>query len=1039
MKPLKLTIKGLNSFVQPQTIDFEELSSKGIFGIFGPTGSGKSTILDGITLALYGDLARHSNGFVNSGEEVRQANISLTFQISGAKPRVFQVDRTYTKNKDVSKKPVSKAVLKEITDSGVTVLEEGTGAVNEACQQLVGLKKEDFLRTVVLPQGKFSEFLMLTGKERNEMLERLFNLEQYGEQLSGKIGEEKRILSHTIENLKGRLSGYEDVSAEGLEQMENQYQSWKTEYEKLEKSAVQVQAGFEEKEKLRHLLEEKAGYQRLLENLSNQEEQVRQWENQAVLAEEILSVRPVYQAWSFKSRERIQAQEKVRRLEQETFAANRRLDAAVLDLEQAKKEEEAIPELLEWKRNLELALPKNQERMELERENEKRKEVLNSLLEELAEMEQMEKVLEGKKKQASAAQQEILEKLNQNQVFSELRQGVQKGLLLETDLEKTKAEWAVAADRKEKRAQRVQALEGELQKAKNQEAEALEELAGCRNEDLRQTVRSLRKALKEGQPCPVCGSVHHGSSGFFQAESEEQKEELHLTAQMEILEERSQHLQEKVSKIQLNLSSEKAKLETEEEQVQTLLEKAESLEMELKQLVQQMAEQGNHGQPDWDFTQTFQMQQSRIYQMDKTTEDLRNRQNRAEEAAKKLEESWEAVRKKKAENELKQAKSETEKAQAEGRLYQLKTEISSLIGEVEAASLELTHTVKQIERIQAEVKNRQQVFEEKRQAAEARQEALKVGQAEQFFAQSGEKEAQKQLSEAILNCKRLHAQMETASASVDAAIKTWGLTKEEIEKRKEAVSRYCEETARITSLIAEKDVQIQGRHLSEEEWKQAAAEKKQIEIVMEEKRTEGVRLSDGLETGRKRLKEKNDILKEYQKKEHRQALVLQLEKLIKGKRFVEYAAREKLHYVSREASVLLRQLSCGNYELECNEQGHFQIVDFKNGGVRRFVNTLSGGEVFLASLSLALALSSQIQLNSHASLELFFLDEGFGTLDDNLLDIVMDAMENLRSLSSRAIGLITHVEKIQNQIPVKLLVKPAESGGKGSQVEIVYS
>ena len=64
MKPLKLTIKGLNSFVQPQTIDFEELSSKGLFGIFGPTGSGKSTILDGITLALYADLARHSNGFV---------------------------------------------------------------------------------------------------------------------------------------------------------------------------------------------------------------------------------------------------------------------------------------------------------------------------------------------------------------------------------------------------------------------------------------------------------------------------------------------------------------------------------------------------------------------------------------------------------------------------------------------------------------------------------------------------------------------------------------------------------------------------------------------------------------------------------------------------------------------------------------------------------------------------------------------------------------------------------------------------------------
>ena len=114
MKPLKLTIKGLNSFAEAQTIDFEELSSKGIFGIFGPTGSGKSTILDGITLALYGDLARKSNGFVNSKEEVRQANISLVFQISGPNPRIFQVDRTFVKNKDASRKPVSKSVLKEI-------------------------------------------------------------------------------------------------------------------------------------------------------------------------------------------------------------------------------------------------------------------------------------------------------------------------------------------------------------------------------------------------------------------------------------------------------------------------------------------------------------------------------------------------------------------------------------------------------------------------------------------------------------------------------------------------------------------------------------------------------------------------------------------------------------------------------------------------------------------------------------------------------------------------------------------------------------
>ena len=235
------------------------------------------------------------------------------------------------------------------------------------------------------------------------------------------------------------------------------------------------------------------------------------------------------------------------------------------------------------------------------------------------------------------------------------------------------------------------------------------------------------------------------------------------------------------------------------------------------------------------------------------------------------------------------------------------------------------------------------------------------------------------------------------------------------------------------------EYQIQGQTLDETEWQKVTAAVQQMERDLEEKRTEGIRLLDSVAQGQIRLKEKEKLLRENEKKEHRQALVSQLEGLIKGKRFVEYAAKEKLQYVSREASVLLYQLSCGIYELECNEQGYFQIVDFKNGGIRRAVNTLSGGEVFLASLSLALALSAQIQLSSHASLELFFLDEGFGTLDDNLLDVVMEALEHLRSLSSRAIGLITHVERIQNQMPVKLLVKPAESGGKGSRTELAYS
>ncbi|MDU2896472.1 MAG: AAA family ATPase [Clostridium sp.] len=87
MKPINLKIKGLNSFQEEQSIDFLKLTDRGLFGIFGPTGSGKSTILDGITLALYGNMARKSSNFINTNCD--RVNVSFEFQISGAEVKRY--------------------------------------------------------------------------------------------------------------------------------------------------------------------------------------------------------------------------------------------------------------------------------------------------------------------------------------------------------------------------------------------------------------------------------------------------------------------------------------------------------------------------------------------------------------------------------------------------------------------------------------------------------------------------------------------------------------------------------------------------------------------------------------------------------------------------------------------------------------------------------------------------------------------------------------------------------------------------------------
>ena len=158
----------------------------------------------------------------------------------------------------------------------------------------------------------------------------------------------------------------------------------------------------------------------------------------------------------------------------------------------------------------------------------------------------------------------------------------------------------------------------------------------------------------------------------------------------------------------------------------------------------------------------------------------------------------------------------------------------------------------------------------------------------------------------------------------------------------------------------------------------------------------------------------------------------------KGNAFIEYVAQSKLSYIAREASVILSKISGGSYALEINDSAEFIIRDNKNGGAIRPSDTLSGGELFITSLSLALALSSSIQLNGAAPLEFFFLDEGFGSLDDDLLDTVMNSLERLQS-KKRSIGIISHVETIQARVPLKLLVTPSDLSQKGSQIRLEYS
>ncbi|WP_304458192.1 AAA family ATPase [Alicyclobacillus sendaiensis] len=223
MRPIRLVIQGLRSYRERQEIDFQALTEHGLFGIFGPTGSGKSTILDAITLALFGSATRASHntqGTVNP-LEVRM-EIVFEFEIgTGERRRRYRVERAFKRGNNALSVATAASRLLELENPesgapGLVMVAEGAREVDAAIQRILGLTDKDFTRAVVLPQGQFAEFLRLSGAERGMMLERLFGLERYGKKLADKVSQRLAEANQEVGQLEAALAEVGDASEEAL-------------------------------------------------------------------------------------------------------------------------------------------------------------------------------------------------------------------------------------------------------------------------------------------------------------------------------------------------------------------------------------------------------------------------------------------------------------------------------------------------------------------------------------------------------------------------------------------------------------------------------------------------------------------------------------------------------------------------------------------------------------------------------------------------------------------------------------------------------
>ncbi|MGI6586210.1 MAG: AAA family ATPase [Lutisporaceae bacterium] len=259
------------------------------------------------------------------------------------------------------------------------------------------------------------------------------------------------------------------------------------------------------------------------------------------------------------------------------------------------------------------------------------------------------------------------------------------------------------------------------------------------------------------------------------------------------------------------------------------------------------------------------------------------------------------------------------------------------------------------------------------------------------------------------------------------------MTKDELEKQEKAVKEYEEAESSITAHRVLVEKKLSGRSITEEQWHEINRRYEELKAEKENSIAKHESAKNRLETIKSNYEKwilLNRELQEYSRKKEHLELI---KNLLKGNSFIEYISEERLRYIAREASETLGILTRHKYGLELDIENGFVIRDDANGGMRRLVTTLSGGETFLTSLALALALSSQIQLKGQSPLEFFFLDEGFGTLDSSLLDTVIDALERL-STKERVIGLISHVPELRSRITRRLVVEAPVVNGSGSRV-----
>lgn len=998
MKPIKLSIEGVFSYRTRQEIDFTKLSSEGIFGIFGNTGSGKSSIVEAIIFALYGKIERVSGKQIDLiNLQSNKAVIDFEFEVSGKAYRVV-VNLTRTSSGHSTKK-----LFYQKQEGQYRAMEEKISG-----EQLTGLSYDNFCRVVIIPQGKFQDFLTLTSGERTKMLKEIFpSLKKYD--LSNTLRAMREETEGMQKEKMGQLNSYSEYTIEALNERKEQYAVVEQQYKDLEIL-------------IKNLKEDLDSRKTLFDAFKKQEELSQNF-NRLKLNEENISA----------LKDRLDQYRKTNRVfgslltkyddlllrKKRTSDLFSELSLQVADLE--KKKQSLEEELAALQKENEQTPLQQQEADNLKtladlRELESTMAILDTKMkDEQKRLENGKACVAAEENKKQNKEKEIADKesrLLNAEEFRSVRDWFAKNQRLNEDLARLRKEnqdlckkktdclspfGDISSDNPEAELQqRLQDTEEQISKAENLLSDY----------NVKQALCQYSKALSSNEPCPLCGSLSHPHPAELADVDEHLKQ---IKSTIRDLKARKETLEKAV-----------ASLDFYSKQIQSKQEQINSLQQDIETHKRQFVWANYLGKSSLEITQM----ENEDIRLQNELKELRSALAAIDRNIRKYSEALKQI-----ENSVEQSRNALTKHQ--GRKEELGKNLSEEFV-LQYAQVDVNQLNEQRQKLLAVLEKRNAVLAE-RNAVLSKQNAV-------LFQREGERNSCKQNLETIIGeTDKCESEIERQIAcggfqSLESVRQILSSSFDEDDAQTQ-IDNFNRQMIEFSSQLAALSEQTSGKDRPAEE------NIKSDEQTLSQKEKEFkscIANKGGIEKEinlfETKLSQKTELEKEMKKAEARLDALNKLSQMFKGDKFIQFISTVYLEQLCAKANERLQIITNNKFAIRYWEE-NFEVIDNLNSGKTRSLKTLSGGQIFQASLCMALALVDTIRLNSDTREDFFFLDEGFGTQDNESIELIFKSLVSLRQ-ENKIVGLISHSEILKEKISYNIAVRLDQN--EGSLIENNY-